>query len=725
MKKMKKPSKIFPTGLAGKLIRFVIFFVLGLGLTFLIIAHVQLNLLSKMVEQEEEKQADLVQQKSEEFISGLAQESLYEMIVWAADKTDDEFWILQHDILTLRQQAEDVLRHPDRYETLTVNPPKEENTGRYVLQLDCPGSFDEISPETMETLGKLANLSPVMAEMVRGNTGFTLDNVIATPDGVCMGMDNLSGGKLDENGDVIPYDAREYPWFQDAVRKNAVVFSVTPSHFYHVNEVIYSVPIFIDGELAVVLEGSSRMDILERKLAERNIGQNGFSILVSDNGQLVCSPRTDGELKMREDVTEDIRPQINENLAEVINKGLSGETGVTLTEVDGVPYHVGYAPIDTTGWTQLAFISEEELHAPAKELANDMEASTDNLIRTLRNAFNRSAVLMALVLGIVVIVSVVMVSSLAKRRVAPIKHMTEKVQSLTGEDMTFEMEPIYETGDEIETLARAFEHQSRRLKKYVEENIRISAEKERIGAELNVATKIQEDMLPNIFPIFPDRKEFELYASMNPAKEVGGDFYDMFLIDEDHLCMVVGDVSGKGVPAALFMVISKTMLKNRAQAGGKPSEILFDVNNSLCEGNKEKMFVTVWLGILTISTGELVEASAGHEYPAVCRADGDYELFEDKHGFVLGGMERMRYRDNELVLKKGDTLFIYTDGLPEATNGDGKRLEENRMLEALNAHKEDKAEQILNSISDEVNQFVGDAPQFDDLTMLVIKYHGV
>ena len=153
MKKMKKPSKIFPTGLAGKLIRFVIFFVLGLGLTFLIITHVQMNLLSKKVEQEEEKQADLVQQKSEESISRLAQESLYEMIVWAADKTDDEFWILQHDILTLRQQAEDVLRHPDRYETLTVEPPKEENTGRYVLQMGCPGSFDEISPETMETLG--------------------------------------------------------------------------------------------------------------------------------------------------------------------------------------------------------------------------------------------------------------------------------------------------------------------------------------------------------------------------------------------------------------------------------------------------------------------------------------------------------------------------------------------------------------------------------------------
>ena len=721
--KMKKKHKILPTGLAGKLIRFVVIFVLSLGFAFLLISHVQLNILNKMVVQEEKKQAALVQDKSMQSVSDLTRESLFEMIAWAADKTDDEFFILQHDILVLQQQVEDVLRHPERYETLIVEPPKKENTGKYVLQLDGPGSYDEISPQTMETLGKCANLGPMMAEMVRGNEGFTLDNVIATPDGVCIGMDNLSGGKFDANGEIVPYDAREFSWFQDAIKEKTVVFSVAHSHFYDLDEVVYSVPVYVDGKLCAVLEGSSRMDILERKLAERNIGESGFSILVSDDGQLVCSPRKDGELKMREDVTQDIRPEINDGLVEVINKGLSGETGVTLTQVDGVSYYTAYAPLNTIGWTQLAFVSEEELQVPAKSLVREMEASTDDMLSTLRNGFSSSAIFTIFILAGIVVISILLVSSLAKRRVEPIKHMTMKIRNFfTHEDMAFEMENIYKTGDEIETLARSFEMLSEELKDYVAENIRISAEKERIGAELNVAKKIQDDMLPHIFPIFPDRREFDIYASMEPAKEVGGDFYDIFLVDEDHLCMVVGDVSGKGVPAALFMVISKTMLKNRAQAGGKPSEILYDINNSLHEGNKEKMFVTVWLGILTISTGELIWASAGHEYPAICRAEGDYELYEDKHGFVLGGMERMPYRDNELVLNSGDALFLYTDGLPEATNAKGQRFEEKGMLAALNAHKEDSAEQLLKDVAGEVKRFVGDAPQFDDLTMMVLTY---
>ncbi|MBQ6443026.1 MAG: SpoIIE family protein phosphatase [Lachnospiraceae bacterium] len=721
---MKKPSEILPKGLGGKLIRLVVLYVLCLGLFFLIVTIANLNYLGKMVKLEGEKQTDLVQEKSMEAISGLTEESLYETVTWAADKTDDEFWILQHDLLKLREQVEDVLRYPEKYETLSVEPPKKENAGKYVLQLLCPGSYEEISPETMESMGKLANLSSMMEEMVRGNTGFTVDNYIATPDGVSIAMDNLSDGKYDENGVIRSYDATTRPWYQEALGKDEVVFIPAHSQFYDFNEVIYSVPVYIDGTLAAVLEGSSRVEVLEEKLAERNIGKSGFSILVSDDGQLVCSPRIDGELKMREDVTEDIRPSLNAGLAETINKGLAGEHGVTMTEVDGAYYYTAYDKLKTIGWTQLAFVAAEELQAPAQGLAEDMDTATQDMLTSLRTRFRNTMIFLILLLAGVAVLAIVTVNSLAKRRVAHIKHMTEKVHSLTEKDMIFEMEPVYETGDEIETLARSFEQQSKELKEYVEENIRISAEKERIGAELNVATKIQEDMLPNIFPVFPDRKEFEIYASMDPAKEVGGDFYDMFLIDEDHLCMVVGDVSGKGVPAALFMVISKTMLKNRAQAGGKPSEILFDVNNSLCEGNREKMFVTIWLGILTISTGELVEASAGHEYPAVCRMDGDYELFEDDHGFVLGGMEDMPYQDNELVLKKGDTLFIYTDGLPEATNGEGKRLEEKGMLEALNAHKAEAGEQLLSSISEEVNRFVGDAPQFDDLTMLVLRYYG-
>ena len=249
-------------------------------------------------------------------------------------------------------------------------------------------------------------------------------------------------------------------------------------------------------------------------------------------------------------------------------------------------------------------------------------------------------------------------------------------------------------------------------------------EKMAVNKELSTAASSQEGMLPRSFPLFPDRNEFELHASMDPAKEVGGDFYDAFLIDEDHLAIVMADVSGKGVPAALFMVIAKTLIKNRSQMGGTPAEILADVNDRLCEGNDAKLFVTVWLGILTVSTGHVIEANAGHENPVIRRGDGAYEELKRKHGFVCGGKKKMRYRDDEFDLHPGDILFVYTDGVSEATNGDGVRYGTNRMLTALNEAGDQNPEELLKAVRKDVDVFVKTAPQFDDLTMLAVRYLG-
>lgn len=246
-------------------------------------------------------------------------------------------------------------------------------------------------------------------------------------------------------------------------------------------------------------------------------------------------------------------------------------------------------------------------------------------------------------------------------------------------------------------------------------------ERERIGAELNVATQIQADMLPCIFPAFPGRTEFDIFASMSPAKEVGGDFYDFFLVDDDHLAIVIADVSGKGVPAALFMVIAKTLLKNAMQTGLSPRVALEKVNNQLCENNKAEMFVTVWLGLYEISTGCLHASNAGHEYPAVKRSNGAFELFKDRHGFVVAGMENMRYTEYELTLGPGDTLFVYTDGVVEATDDSNEPYGSERMLKALNESCDGKPEELLRQVKSDIGDFVGDAPQFDDITMLAIQ----
>ncbi len=243
--------------------------------------------------------------------------------------------------------------------------------------------------------------------------------------------------------------------------------------------------------------------------------------------------------------------------------------------------------------------------------------------------------------------------------------------------------------------------------------------------ELNMATEIQTGMLPSIFPAFPERAEFDIYASMDPAKEVGGDFYDFFMIDDDHLAIVIADVSGKGVPAALFMMSSKILINDHAIMGGSPAEILERVNKQVCKNNDAHMFVTVWLGILEISTGKLTTASAGHEYPII-NTNGKYELLKDKHGLAVGAFELSNYSNTEIQLKKGDSIFVYTDGVAEATDANNQLFGTERTVDALNAIPEDASqEDILAGVRAAVDAFVKEAPQFDDLTMVGLKYKGI
>lgn len=304
----------------------------------------------------------------------------------------------------------------------------------------------------------------------------------------------------------------------------------------------------------------------------------------------------------------------------------------------------------------------------------------------------------------------------------PILAITDEAKRFADSNTPSDKLSAINKNDEIGVLAKAVGKMETDIVEYVENLTLVTAEKERIGAELSIATQIQANMLPGIFPAFPDKTEFDIYATMNPAKEVGGDFYDFFMVDDRHLAVVMADVSGKGVPAALFMVIGKTLIKDHTQPGRDLGDVFTEVNDLLCESNSEGLFITAFEGVLDLVSGEFTFVNAGHEIPFICKKDGSYEPYKIRAGFVLAGMEGIRYKCGTMQLSPGDRLFQYTDGVTEATDKDGRLYGMGRLGEILTQNAALPPMELLGKIKEDIDVFVGDAPQFDDITMLCLEY---
>ena len=345
---------------------------------------------------------------------------------------------------------------------------------------------------------------------------------------------------------------------------------------------------------------------------------------------------------------------------------------------------------------------------------------------TLESALNEYIVnAVAATVAIVLVLIVIFMGYMYKNMIAPIHLIAGEAEKFVDNnaEISDKLDTI-KTKDEIQKLSESVLKMEIGIKEYIANITKITAEKERIGAELNVAKQIQADLLPSIFPAFPERAEFDIYATMDPAKEVGGDFYDFFMLDEDHLVFVIADVSGKGVPAALFMAIAKTLIKNQVLKGDEPASVFEAVNNQLCENNKEGMFVTAWMGVLEVSTGNLTYVNAGHNPPVIKGEDGVFRYLKCYPDFVLAGMEGIPYTQASLQLHKGDSIYLYTDGVPDTINMKEEMYGDDKLEVALNLHKEETPEEILRAVKQELVEFAGEAEQFDDVTMLCINYRG-
>ena len=546
----------------------------------------------------------------------------------------------------------------------------------------------------------LGNLEQLWKPLMTAQKDVITTIYFGTETGLLVAYDRQSDLNAD-NGNEVFYDHLKSEWYTKAKSLGHVCFTDIYNDIYDRGLTITcAAPVYDDNNKFI---GAMGMDILisdlYRAIVEIDLGDDkaSYAFLVDNKGNIIDNENAS-------DKTNSLSNEKGIN-AEVVNRILSGQTDVSLTD-DRIYY--AYTPIESNGWKFCVRMPESVILAPVRSVQR-------NII------FMMSLFLAAFIL--ITIIVTVATRKFSKDLTNPIISLSHDVEEISGGNLDYRAK-IYDN-DEIGDLAKSFNAMAVSLKDYINNLASITAEKERISTELNVATQIQADMLPRIFPAFPERKEFDIYASMNPAKEVGGDFYDFFFVDDKHLALVMADVSGKGVPAALFMVISKTLIKTRALMGGTPSEILYDVNNQLCEGNDAGLFVTVWLGILDIETGKITAANAGHEYPALKRVDNpSFELLKDKHTPAVATIEEIRFKSYEIELNPGDVLFIYTDGVAEATNSSEELYGTDRMIKDLNKYTDSKIDELLINMKKEVDKFTGDAPQFDDITMLGLRYFG-
>ena len=415
----------------------------------------------------------------------------------------------------------------------------------------------------------------------------------------------------------------------------------------------------------------------------------------------------------------------------------------TVDDSNYVPWEIGHKRETTNEEYRKSY---EELYAKEKEYAaiyrlrpgnglkphittivpvTNSEGDVTALLCIQRPIHELEKAIIRFMLHIVVIVLIMgaLASHLAARSLAkwvfiPIKRVSDEASRFARENTKGEELGDVSRFEEIDTLSRSIDKMETDMVNYIENLTAYTAERERIGMELSFAKSIQHSSLPTKFPAFPDRTDFDIYAYMKPAREVGGDFYNFSLLDDDHLAMWIGDVSDKGVPAALFMMAINIVINNRASMGGTPAEIMAFVNNNICEHNEANLFATIWLGILEISTGRLTFVNAGHEEPALYRKGGSFELYKTKHNVAVGVFPDIEYTNYDIHLGSGDKIFVYTDGVPEATDMFNKLYTTGRMLEALNKCRDGSPQEILEGMNKSVKEFVGDRPQFDDLTML-------
>ena len=656
-------------------------------------------------------------------------QTLGELAQARAEFIENETELIRSDVKILAQTMTRIASNPENYKPVKLLNPRFEsvyNTETY-LTYGPDVLRDGLLPEIEREIGIAGNIRTVIIPIAKSFIYYKSSVYVGSKHGwfICSSVFPDRTDPLPfEESEFFEYDPRERPWYKIAIAANAPIFSDLYTHF-NISEyqlIGCSAPYYDrDGVAGVVGLDVSNTDIY-KAIEETAIGENGFSFVLNKEGEIIFSSRRSGEVNAISEGGDLRLNSSRRSLANAARKMVAGKSGIMPVIVDGEEYFIAFAPMKSMGWSFATLTLRKDIDTIAENSKKYFLAQVKGYGERLQNEYVFMTFFAALLAMSMVYILFTASNNLSARLVKPINELSDGVRDIASGNLDKKLD--IHTGDEIEHLATCFNAMTDELKNYMANLTKVTAERERIATELDVATEIQNGMLPKDFPT---RKDFELLATMTPAKEVGGDFYDFYFIDETHLVITVADVSGKGIPAALFMLISQTVLKNFVISTHNReglAEVVAAANDKLCANNEAMMFVTAFVGVLDLETGEFTFVNAGHNPPVLYRAEENHCDFLDvKKNFVLGPMDGIPFVEQKISLKHGDLLFLYTDGVTEALNVAEEEYLPERLIAFMNSTDcRADLQTLLKNVRGDLSKHVGEAEQSDDITMFALRF---
>ena len=674
---------------------------------------------------------------TEEFAINQARKHLLELVSEKSQHIDAYMDSIKCDSVYIASQMEQILAHPEKYKEISIPNIKEKPiySGEAFIHYASEIEISSLSEKLKHEIEINSNIVDILKVTTIFYGDSQTSSYLASKEGYLIGIsilpnkqDKIPFGDEDKEKEIS--DPRECSWYKKAEKEQKTIITYFYLSTNNSLEITFATPFYDKNGFAGVAAVSEDLDSLYKYLEYDNL-DNNINFILNENGEVMFSSESSGTFSISKDHI-DLKNSKEISLAKEATNMALGKSNITVINDNGKEYFLAYAPVKSIGWSFGTVIEKDKVIKPAEKAKEIVINKSINFNTIIRTFYKKHSFLLLLSLVIIIFVLLCINFIVSKKAIKPILALTDGVKEIAkgNLDKTIEIK----SDDEIELLADSINNMTSDLKKYMENLSKVTAEKERIATELNVARNIQLGCLPSVEPDFSNKKEFDLAVSINPAKEVGGDFYDFYMLDKNHLAVTIADVSGKGVGAALFMMTSKTVLKNCAmfayssRTEGQElnlSSVIEQANQQLSENNEEFMFVTVFFGILDLVTGKFSYVNAGHNPPLVHhKNEGGFSFIKDsKKNPVIGVNPDAKFQEYNISLKTDDSLFLYTDGITEAMNENNELFSEKRLKFVLDISPEKKsASKILSTVNENVKKHIGNAQQSDDMTIMGLIY---